>query len=101
MSEQIDIYEFSKRTTPVIYPYLKILEPNNTTPLIVSVLETGDMPLIIELDGIRKVVARISMSALNIDKLLRTCGSLELTKSADEVTLIKEVTDYLEVFEWT
>ena len=101
MSEPINIHEFTKRTTPVVYPYLKVLEPNNTTPLIVSVLEKGDMPLIIELDGIRKVVARISKSAFNIDKLLRTCGSLELYVGEGNSIMIREVTDYLEVFKWT
>lgn len=101
MSEAIDIYEFSKRTTETKYPYIKVLEPNATTPLIVSVMENGEMPLVIEMNGVKKVVARISMSALNVDRLLRTCGSLELVMNADNTVLVKDVVDYMEVFKWT
>lgn len=101
MSESINIYEFSKRTTEEVFPYITIVSPNNTVPLIVSVVEPGDIPLVIELNGTKKVVARMSASAFNVDKLMRTCGSLEYHVDKDNVILLQDITDYMEVFEWT
>lgn len=101
MSEKMNVNDFSKRTTEVRYPFLKILTPNATVPLIVSVLEEGEVPLLLTLNGVSKVIKRISKSAYNIDKMLRTCGSLEYHRGEGDVVLINDIVDYLEVFTWT
>lgn len=101
MSEVLNVYDFTKRTTEEVFPYITVLEPNNTLPLIVGILTEGDMPLVVEMKGKRKVVARIDKSAYNIDKLLRTNGSLNYHKSSDDVLLIENIKEYMEVFQWT
>ncbi len=101
MAEPIDVYKFSSRKGEVTYPNITVLSPNKTTPLIVGLLKEGEMPLILELNGDRKIVKRISISAYNIDWMLRTCGSLRYRKSENEETIINSIEDYLEVLEWT
>ena len=101
MSEKLNIYEFSKRTTDTTYPYMVIVSPNATVPLIIRDIESGDIPLVVTINGNRKVVTRMSGSAYNVDKLIRTCGALELHKSEQEVKLINSVVEYMEEFSWT
>lgn len=101
MSQKIDIYDFAKQTTGTTYPYVVVVEPNNTTPLIVGLLKEGDVPLVVEVNGKSKVVARMSNSAYNISRLLRTAGMLKYVTSENDSALITDIEDYLEVFKWT
>lgn len=91
----INIEELTSRKTSETFPNIVITEPNESIPVVVKSLEEGEMQLIIEYKGKRKVVSRISPSALNIDKLLRTTSSLVYYKSADDYCELTDITTYL------
>lgn len=97
----LNVDEFSQRRTQIKYPNLLIKNINPITPLVVPVLEKGDMPVIGVHEGVRKIIGYISISAFNVDKLLRTHGALVYSNSESEVIEINKIEDYLEVFSWT
>lgn len=92
---QIDISELTNRKTSAEYPSILITAPNETLPVVVRTLEKGDMQLIVELNGVRKVVSRISPSAYNVDKLLRTTGHISYRKSPSEIIEVRDIPTYL------
>lgn len=83
------------------FPNVFLEEVNQTTPVVVSLLEKGDIPVIGELNGERKVIAHMSSSAYNIDKLMRTHSSVRYSKSETERFSLTSIADYLEVVAWT
>jgi 16S rRNA A1518/A1519 N6-dimethyltransferase RsmA/KsgA/DIM1 with predicted DNA glycosylase/AP lyase activity len=89
------IQELTERKTQEKFPSVVVLTPNETLPVVVRTLEKGDMQLIVEFNGKRKVVANISESAYNISKLLRTVGHISYRKSADEVIDVGDIVTYL------
>lgn len=91
----IDIEKLTERTTSETFPNIIISNPNDSVPVIIKSLEEGDMQLIVEFQGKRKVVAKISESALNIDKLLRVVGSIIYCMSISERIEITDVATYL------
>lgn len=91
----INIEELTSRKTSETFPNIVITKPNENIPVVVRSLEEGDMQLIIEYKGKRKVVARISPSALNVDKLLRTAGSITYHKDENQHFEITDVSMYL------
>ncbi len=91
----INVEELIARKTSESFPNVLITTPNETLPVVVQTLEKGDMQLIVELKGQRKVVSRISESALNIDKLLRTVGPIIYRKSSEEAIEIQDIPAYL------
>jgi len=60
----IDIEKLTERTASEKFPNIVITMPNDNLPVVIKSLEEGDMQLIVEFQGKRKVVARISESAL-------------------------------------
>ena len=92
---QIDMQELTSRKTEETYPNFLVLHPNNTVPVVIRSLEPGDVQLIVEFKGVRKCVAHISPSALNVDKLLRTLGSVEYVLGKNVSTTINSVEGYL------
>lgn len=93
----INLEELTSRKTEETYPNLVIVldAANQTVPVVVKTLEEGDMQLIIEFDGRRKCVARISKSAINIHRLLRTTSGLHLNYGNGSMVEIKDVETYL------
>lgn len=91
----IDIEKLTERTTSEIFPNIIIPNPNDSVPVIVKSLEKGDMQLIVEYQGKRKVVARISESALNVDKLIRVVGNVTYCKDSNSKFNITDVAMYL------
>lgn len=91
----INIEELTSRKTEETFPNILVLHPNDTLPVVIRSLEEGDMQLIVEFKGKRKCVARISRSALNVDKLLRTLGSIEYVLGQGVSTTIKCMEEYL------
>lgn len=91
----INIEELTSRKTSESFPNIVITKPNENMPVVVRALEEGDMQLIIEYQGKRKVVAKISPSALNIDKLLRTTGEITYQKDENQKYDITDVSMYL------
>lgn len=92
---KIDIEELTKVKTNESFPNITVHTLVLTMPTVVQALEKGDMQLIIEHNGERKVPMRISESAVNIDRLLRTCGPITYAKSPIESCKIESVLDYL------
>lgn len=91
----IDPAALVERKTTEAFPSVVIDNPNDNVPVVVRSLEKGDMQLIVQLGGKRRVVERISTSALNIDKLIRTVGSIVYQKSPTERIVISSVVEYL------
>lgn len=91
----IDIQELTERKTSERFPNVLIKTPNETLPVVVRTLEKGDMQLIVEFNGRRKVVAEISPSAYNIDKLIRTVGNISYRKDANQACDIGDIVTYL------
>lgn len=95
-SGTLDVASFGQRKAQVTR-YLEVLELNPTYPLVVGLLEEGELQVIAEYKGQRRVIANISESAYNVDKLLRTHGELKYVTETGESYPIKSVIDYLEV----
>lgn len=91
----IDVESFGKKQLQLSYPYIEVTNLNDTTPLIVPILEEGEMPLVAEYKGSRRILKRISMSAYNIDKLLRIKSGIVLHKEIGDVS-VSSVREYLE-----
>ena len=91
----INIQELTERKTSESFPNVLILTPNETLPVIVRTLEKGDMQLIVEFNGKRKVVAKISPSAYNVDRLIRTLGTISYRRSVEDVVEIGDIETYL------
>lgn len=91
----INIQELTERKTSESFPNVLVLTPNETLPVIVRTLEKGDMQLIVEFNGKRKVVAKISPSAYNIDRLIRTLGIISYRSSAEDTIEISDIETYL------
>lgn len=91
----INIQELTERKTSESFPNVLILTPNETLPVIVRTLEKGDMQLIVEFNGKRKVVANISPSAYNVDRLIRTLGTISYRRSVEDVVEISDIETYL------
>ena len=91
----INIKELTERKASEVFPNILIKTPNDTLPVVVRTLEKGDMQLVVEFKGMKKVVARVSPSGYNIDRLLRTVGTITYKKSSEEVISISTVEEYL------
>lgn len=93
----INLEELTSRKTEETYPNIVIMltGPNDTVPVVVKTLMEGDMQLIIEYNGRRKCVARISKSAINIDRLLRTTGNIFLNFGGEKRIEITDIETYL------
>lgn len=98
---ELNVEEFSRKHTNIKYPNFILNNINETTPLVVSLLEEGEIPLIGIHNGVKKVVKYISNSAYNVDKILRTHGVITYVLSESDSKVIKRIQDYLEVFIWT
>lgn len=91
----INIQELTERKTSESFPNMLVLTPNETLPVIVRTLEKGDMQLIVEFNGKRKVVAKISPSAYNVDRLIRTLGTIFYRRSVEDAVEISDIETYL------
>lgn len=90
----IDASKLTQVYTSVEYPYFFIPHPDATTPGLVTCLRQGDVPLLMEYKGVRKVVARISKSARNVDLMIRVAESVYYITDEKEAR-ISSVEDYL------
>ena len=91
----IDIEGLVARRTEENFPYFLITHPNDTLHPVTRSLEQGDVQLVVEYKGVRKCVARMSRSAYNVDKLLRTTGPIEYVIAEGVSTTISSVEEYL------
>ena len=91
----INLEELTARKTSEKYPNLMVCTPNDTVPVVVRNLEKGDMQLIAEWNGKRKVIAYISPSAYNVSMLLRTTGKLKYNMGENVGIEVADVETYL------
>lgn len=94
--EVVTNIDFDKKPVDVPFPYFVLPELNQTTPLVVKALEAGDIPVIGILGGAKKVIAKVSPSVLNVDKLLRTHGRVTYMTGQETSYQLNSVLDYLE-----
>ena len=99
MAEQkvLDVVGFSKQRAQVTYPYFKILDVNGVTPSVVGMLEEGDIPLAGVYQGKTALLKKVSMSAYNVDKILRTHEGVLYVINEGEEHYIKKIEEYLEL----
>lgn len=95
--KELDINSFGKSKVLLDYPCIEIVELNDTLPLVADALEAGNIKLLADHKGTKKLVGSISSSAYNISKLIRTGQKLIYHKSIQEVFELKDIKDYLEV----
>ena len=95
-AQTLDVAGFSKPKVTVGYPYFQIADLSEVTPVVVPLLEQGEIPLISEYNGKRVVLARISESAYNVWRLLRTHSGLVFCKDENTSVTIEDIEDYLE-----
>lgn len=93
---QIDVEKLTQRTTGKAFPCIEVVTPSLVLPVVVQSLEEGETQLIVEINGVRKCVKRISLSAFNIDKLMRCCGDILYVKSESDTVKINSISQYLE-----
>lgn len=93
--DTINLDELTARKTSEKYPNLMLCSPNDTVPVVVKNLQEGDMQLIAEWNGKRKVLAYISPSAYNVSMLLRTTGLLKYNMGENVGIDITDVETYL------
>lgn len=98
--KKLDVEAFASQRVSAVYPCFEIVSFNDTLPLVISSLEKGDIPLVAVHEGKKKIACRISSTAFNISKLLRTQGELICFKSATEFRHVNRIQDYLEVILW-
>lgn len=98
--KELDIESFNKRYVDAEYPALLITNPTQPlVPILKSCLYDGNMPLIVEFNGTRKLMRRMSESAYNIFNLLNVCSGIYYLDKNGESHAITCIQDYLEVYE--
>ena len=95
-TQTLDVAGFSKPKTSVSYPNFQLLDLSDITSVVLPLLEQGDIPVIAGYEGKRFVVGRISGSAYNVWRLLRTHTGLRYCPDENESILIQSIEDYLE-----
>lgn len=100
MSEVIRKIDFAPKIRKEEFPNIVIADVNETTPLVVQLLEEGDVPVIGVVGHSRKIIARISKSAYNIDRIMRTHQDVTLNQGVSDRVRIYSVREYLEVMRW-
>lgn len=93
----LDVESYRSNLVKDVQTHILIHDINDTTPLVVQLLEDGDVPVIAEYNGQRRIMKRMSTSAYNIDKILRTHKEIEYVDGEGLHTPIKTIRDYLEV----
>ena len=95
-SMTLDVDAFSARKVSLSTPYLEITNLTDVTPLVLNSLEEGTMSLVATYQGTTRVLKKISLSAYNVDKLIRINSKLIMhTDTCDKS--IENIIDYLEV----
>lgn len=100
VKSSLDPDALRSRTTKMPYPNIHIKDLNKCVPIVVNSLEEGSLPLLGTLNGVTKIIKKISESSYNINKLLRVT-SLEVNINEGYSRNIETISDYMEVaMEW-
>jgi hypothetical protein len=81
------------------YPYIYIPKFGEEIALMVTCLEPGPLPLVLNDEGVLKQVGTCSLSALELAKLLRVY-KVEVVLSPTEKKVITGILEMLEVLPW-
>lgn len=76
------------------YPHLKLLEPSDAVALVMPSLDTGDLPVLCEFEGITRKLGSIRYSALVLATLVKI-SKLSLCKDSVTEIAINSVEDVL------
>ena len=92
---------FSNAEVAMQYPCIEVVT-NNTAPLplMVELLEAGDVPLLFEQNGVTYELARVSDSPINLHKLLQVYP-FKYYVGPNQCMEIKTTTELLEAKLWT
>ena len=90
---------FTSEKKKLSYPYLYIPRFGEEIALIVTCLEPGPLPLVLNDSGTLKQVGSCAKSALELEKLLRVYN-FEVVLSETERRTMREISDVLEVLLW-
>lgn len=101
--KELDIETFNKHYVDAEYPALLITNPTQAlVPVLKSCLYNGDLPVIVEFNGTRKLMRKMAESAYNVLSLLNVCSGIVYIDQNGESHTINRIEDYLEVYsEWT
>lgn len=94
----LDVDDLVSKKVQLRIPYFILPEVNDTLPLVLSILEKGDIQILATFNGEQRIVGRISDSAYNVDKLIRTQKEVIYKTESDEYVLTN-VCEYLEVLQ--
>ena len=91
---------FSHSKIDMEYPHI-LIETKVTDPLpvVIGNIEEGDVPVLYTQDGTTYELARISLGALSLDKLLRVY-EFTMVKSATESKTITNTVALMEALQW-
>lgn len=96
-TQTLDVDNFSKRKTSITYPNFVLRGMTEVTPVVVPLLDEGEVPVISEYNGKKVVVARMTESAYNVWKLLRTHEAISYNPNETESYEIRSIKDYLDL----
>lgn len=92
---------FSNAEVSVQYPCIEVVTENTAPlPLIVELLEAGDVPLLFESNGVTYELARVDASPLNLLKLLKVYP-FKFIHGPGLISDIVTTNDLLEARAWT
>lgn len=88
------------RTVELSYPYVLFREPIDEIAILIEGLPEGDLPVIIDIDGVYQEVAKIKKSLLTISDILKITPIYIGTK--EQEYLVKDIQEVLECdIDWT
>ena len=91
---------FSNFDTDSIYPHITVNAKNTQAlPLVLELLEAGNVPVYFTQDGETFELARISGDPLNLHRLLKVY-TFNMVMSAEEAVLIDNTNKLMEVCVW-
>ena len=100
MSVQTEI-SFDPPKSKRRYPCFLLEDVNQATPLIITLLSDGEIPLLGRFSAGIREIQRISPSAFNVEKLLKTHRDVKVLLSETREESLKSVEEYLEgIEEW-
>ena len=100
----IEQEEYSKysayRTVDIQYPYILFREPIDEISILIEGLPEGDLPVIVDIDGVYQQVASIRKSLITINDILRVTPIFIGSESGEY--LIHSIEEVLECdINWT
>lgn len=98
---KLNVEDYTSSKTKLTYPNIVVEKMNLASSIIITSMESGDIPIIGTYKGVTKVIGRTKMSALSLNPLMKVTP-LKLSMDESHTYRITRAEDYLEVMkEWT